>query len=135
MESPCKGGLDVSEKALLSMLGTPRFSKKTMTSFSEQRRAEILEAIDDAENNLDVAASKLGLTKSSLKRIVSANQPSVSADDENNHSGMTRKYLEKTMGRWSVETLNPENGAACIKMMNRSGNVRLSVNVRLISGT
>lgn len=133
MESPCKGGLNVSEKALLSMLGTPRFSKKDTVSYSEQKKAEILSALDEAENNLDVAASRLGLTKSSLKKIVSAKETSVSAYDENNPVGMTRKYLEKTMGKWNVAAFSPDNGNACIEMKNGSGTVRLSVDVKLIS--
>ena len=127
MESPCKGGLDVSEKALLSMLGSSKFVKKPVVSDSERKIYDILAVIEDSENNLDVAASRLGLTKSSLKRMVSTSNSYAAAYDERNPLGRSRKYLERTMGKWTVATLDPATGAACLNMNNGKTTVRLSV--------
>lgn len=129
MESPCKGGLDVSEKAFLSMLGTARFPKKPTVSYAEQKRAEILTVLENADNNLDLAASQLGLSKSSIKRILSSTEASLVAYNETNAIGKRRQYLEKNIGRWSVATLYPNNGTACVEMKNPSCTVRLSVSV------
>jgi hypothetical protein len=131
MESPCKGGLKVSEKSLLSMLGTPKFSRKPTVSYSEQKIYDILAVLEKSGNNLNVAASKLGITKSSLKRIISKSETYSSTYDENNPLGATRRYLEKTMGNWNVAAFNPDNGTSCLEMNNGAGTVRLSVDINL----
>jgi len=129
MESPCKGGLDVSEKALISMLGSDRFSKRPTVSYAEQKKSELLTALGDASNDIGVAAARLGLSKSSLKRMLASTETSFIAYDEANPIGKQRRYLEKNMGKWTVSALSSYSGNACIEMKSPSGTVRLSVTV------
>ena len=131
MESPCKGGLEVSEKALLSMLGSKKFIKKSVVSASELKVSEAFELLDESNGNINLAAAKSGVTKSSFKRIISSGTLANSSYDELFSPSISRKYLEGTFGKWKVAAFDPNTGSACIEMNSKAGVVRLSVDVGL----
>lgn len=131
MESPCKGGLEVSEKALLSMLGSEKFIKKPVVSYSELRVSEALALLDESNGDIGLAAAKSGMTKSSFKRLISSAVPSSDSYGESYPIGVSRKYLEGTFGKWKVAGFDPSTGSACVDMNNGTGVVRISVDVEL----
>lgn len=141
MESPCAGGLKVSEKSLLSMLGRNRFVKKSVVSQSEQNISDALDVLADSDGDLALAAAKMGMTKSSFKRKISATTTQAESYDEAASPDAARRYLESNFGKWKVAGFNQNTGAACVEIKNGNGTIRLSVNVnlnalgRLTSGT
>lgn len=131
MQSPCSGGIDVSERALLSMLEGGKFNKRPVLSTLEQDSYEANALV--SELGISRASSRLGLRKSSLKRILQAPAQPTESYDESAPSGLARRYLEKSFGRWNVKNLDPKSMTACLE--TRSG-VRMSVNIpQLISKT
>jgi hypothetical protein len=124
MRSPCFGGIEVSQRAFLSMLEGGKFNKKPVLSISEQNSYEANEII--SELGISKAASRLGLKKSSLKRIVSPPPIPNESYDESAPAGRSRRYLERNFGSWKVKNLDPKSRIACLEM--KSG-VTLSINV------
>lgn len=129
----CSGNARVSKKALLEMLGSKKSPASKIVSDFEANKASAIALVD--EYGIDVAASKLGVTKSSLKRKISSNEARPSAYNENFPSNLTRKYLEKNFESWRVSNFNGRTGEACIDMVSESATVKLSVTVSLSSRT
>lgn len=124
MQSPCSGGIDVSERALLSMLEGGKFNKRPVLSTPEQDSYEANALV--SELGISRASSRLGLRKSSLKRILQAPPQPAESYDESAPSGLARRYLERNLGSWKVKSLDPRSMTACLEM--RSG-VRISVDI------
>lgn len=120
----CSGGLKVSEKALLAMLGGSRFARRAVVSDSEAASADL--RADVAASGLDSVASGMGITKSSLKRRLRAPEAYQPAYDEAGPTGAARRYLEASMGSWRVAGFDVRRNEACLE--TRTG-VRLSVDV------
>lgn len=134
MKSPCSGGISVSEKALVSMLGGDKFSNSGYVSQSEVEISDIksdveslMDAGKDANTAFSIVSSTLGISKSSLKRKLAPKDVYPAAYDEAFPTGRTRKYLESNMGKWEVLSLDPSKSRVCLKI-GPSG-VRLSVDV------
>lgn len=125
----CSGGLKVTKQALLGMLGSRKFEKKQVVSRRDMIRDEALEAVDQAEGNLDVASSRLGITKSSLKRKMLQPAGMPVSYDETRPVSVSRKYLEDNFQSWTVRDFDAKTRRACLEMTSPSGIVTLSVDV------
>lgn len=121
----CSGGLDVSERALLAMLGGVRFVRGNVVSDSAAERDRLGGLV--AEGGLDETASKEGITKSSLKRKLRGGEALVPSYDEQGSADLARRYLERSFGSWKVAGFDASLGEACVEM---GTGVRLSVRVR-----
>lgn len=111
MNKKCNGD-SIPNKALLSMIGQSKFTKKEVVSNFEVEVHEINEKLQN--NNIDVVSSKLALKKSSLKRKINTKKEYLPAYDEEFSVGLTRKYLEKSEN-WKVVSFDPKNSSACIE--------------------
>lgn len=125
----CSGGLEVTKQALLGMLGSNKFEKKQVVSRSDMIRDEALEAVDQADGNLDVASSRLGITKSSLKRKIGQPAETPVSYDETRPVSPSRKYLEDNFPSWTVRDFDAKTSRACLDMVSPSGTVTISVEV------
>lgn len=121
----------VSEPALLSMLGTPRFPKKYVVSDSDMNLARIKSTLDSFGGDLNRASAELGISKSSIKRRLSASSSGDVAYDEIGPSSSTRRYLERNMGRWKVLNLDAGTQEACLETVGGPSKVVFSVKVSL----
>lgn len=124
MRPQCAGGILTSEMALLSMLEGDKFNKRPVLSTSEQKNYEIKELV--SEIGISKASSRLGLSKSSLKRALSPPSPPAESYDESYPSGISRRYLERNLGKWKVIDFNPKSRTACLET---SSGVRISVDI------
>lgn len=120
----CSGGLEVSEMALLSMLGGGRFSRVSVVSDSDAARDRLAASVK--ESGLAAVSAAEGVTKSSLKRRLVAPEAYPAAYDETGPAGLARRYLERSAGSWRVAGFDARTGEACVEM--KTG-VRLSVAV------
>lgn len=120
----CSGGLDVSERALLGMLGGGRFVRRGVVSDSEADKQRLRESV--RVSGLDFVASTEGLTKSSLKRKLAVTEEYPKSYDETGSANLGRRYLERSFGSWKVSGFEASSGEACVEM--RTG-VRISVRV------
>lgn len=125
----CSGGLKITKQALLGMLGSGKFEKKQVVSRSDMVRDEILEAVDQAEGNLGVASSRLGIKKSSLKRKIQPLAEIPVSYDETRPVSVSRKYLEDNYPSWTVRDFDAKSCRACLEMTSPSGTVTLSVDI------
>ena len=125
----CSGGYSVAKQALLGMLGSRKFENKQVVSQRDMIRDEALEAVDQADGNLDVASSRLGITKSSLKRKIGQPAETPVSYDETRPASPSRKYLEDNFPSWTVRDFDAKTSRACLDMVSPSGTVTISVEV------
>lgn len=127
MQLPCSGGIRVSKKAFLSMIGEDKFQKNITTSQSEAEIYEIISELESTEKN--IVASRLGITKSSLKRKIKPKDSYPAAYDENFNYGPARNYLEKNSDKWNLVSFDPKKSRACLEI--GPSKVKISVDVSL----
>lgn len=116
----------ISKESLVSMLGNKKFVRPKAVPESEVLMDQITSVLEESGGNLNVAASRLGLTKSSLLRKMIGNEEGVPGYDETGPSGSTRRYLEKNFGSWNVSGFDPDKREACLRTKS---SVTLSVTI------
>jgi hypothetical protein len=126
----CKGTDRLNKKALLSMIGPPRYTRpKNFSPFSGvqyQKKASTAEVLEQFDGNYKAAAASLGISMASLLRRLDAD-PGTAAQDEPRSVGSTRRYLEGLEVPWRITSFDASKREVCIDIQSGSGTVHLGV--------